>query len=379
MIRLSYVRSGAWPSSRLVSANLTKTIVVLVAAGLAGCEAVAGIQDLTYEPSGDAAVGDDGAVGAHDGSTDATASADTAIGEGGSQPDATTAADSNTPPQGEGGEAGGPDALSSLDGGADAPSGDARVDAAPDSGSTPDAGTPTGSDAGDAGTTVVPEAGPPLIPGADGGPIHGIDGGVLVGDLIDNMDLEVAAGSILANSGRRGTWFTYSDGTDGGVMPLPSAGPAPIVGVITSFSGVTTNKAAHVTGNGAATYAGMGFNVNALTTAATYDASAYQGFTFWARTGSGTASVSFNVPDLNTVAMTGGVCTVCGDNFTFPPITVTTTWQQYVVYFNQLAQQGFGVPHENALDVAAIYGAQFQLGKGPAFDLWVDDVYFIVK
>jgi hypothetical protein len=361
-----------------VSANLTKTVVVLVAAALAGCEAVAGIQDLTYVPPGDdSGIGDDGAVSTPDGSRDGAADATTA--DGGIQADGTVG-DAGTPPQG--GEGGGPDEASSSAEGGDAQIGDARADAPPDGGQGPDTGmVSTGSDAGDGGgTVVVPEAGPPLIPGADGGPIHGVDGGVLVGDLIDNMDLEVAAGSILANGGRRGTWFTYSDGTSGGVMPLPSAGPGPIIGVIPSFSGVATNKAAHVTGNGAAAFAGMGFNVNALNSAAVYNASAYQGMTFWARTGTGTATVSFNVPDLNTVAIPdGGVCTTCGDNFTLPPITVTTTWQQYVVYFNQLRQQGFGVPHEAALDVAAIYGAQFQMSMGPAFDLWVDDVYFIVK
>ena len=50
-----------------------------------------------------------------------------------------------------------------------------------------------------------------------------------------------------------------------------------------------------------------------------------------------------------------------GDNLSVPPIAVTTTWQQHVVYFNQLAQQGFGVPRETAIAAAAIYGAHFQI------------------
>jgi hypothetical protein len=356
-----------------VSANLKKTIVVLVAAGLAGCEAVAGIQDLTYEPSGDdSGAGSDGAPNPRDGSSDAPNNGDTTLGDAGPSPDG---AETSTPQEGG---AGGPDGPSSVDGAGDAPASDARPDATPDGGQLPDTGT-VGNDAGDGGGTVVPEAGPPTIPGADGGAIRGLDGGILQGSLIDNMDLEIAPGNILSNGGRRGTWFTYSDGVAGGVVPLSSAGPGPIVDTISSFAGVATNKAAHVTGNGAASFAGMGFNVNALGSAMTYDASAYQGITFWVRTGTGTASMSFNMPDLNSVAMDGGVCTACGANFAFRLLTVTTTWQQVVVYFNQLTQPSFGMPRQAALDAAAIYGAQFQMSAGAAFDLWVDDVYFIVK
>ena len=311
----SAFRSGACPPLRLVSANLKKTIVVLVAAGLAGCEAVAGIQDLPYAPPGDSdsgSLGDDGSSPSRDASNDVTTSAD-APGGGDSAPlDATEAAT----PQDGGADAPAPP----VDGGGDAPAVDARPEATPGDGA-PETG-PAGSDGGDGGDGggSQPEAGPPIIPGADGGPLRGTDGGVLAGDLIDNMDLEVATGSILANGGRRGTWFTFYDGTTGGIVPLPSPAspPSAIIGTITSFAGVTTNKAAHMTGNGLATYAGMGFNVNALTTAMTYDASAYQGITFWARTGTGTASLSFNVPDMNTSAQ-GGVCTTCGDNLSLPP------------------------------------------------------------
>jgi hypothetical protein len=369
VVALSLRSLGCVPALRLVSANLKKTIVVLVAAGLAGCEAVAGIQDLTYAPPGDndsGSIGDDGSSPSGDASNDVTTSADAS---GGAPLDATEAATAQD---------GGADAPSpSVDGGGDAPVVDARPEATPGDGA-PETG-PVGKDAGDGGGSG-PEAGPPIIPGADGGPLRGTDGGILAGDLIDNMDLEVAPGSILANGGRRGTWFTFYDGTSGGIVPLPSPAspPSAIIGTITSFAGVTTNKAAHMTGNGVATYAGMGFNVNALATAMTYDASAYQGIVFWARTGTGTASLSFNIPDMNTSAQ-GGVCTTCGDNLSLPPIALTTTWQQYVASFNQLRPQGFGVPPEAALDVAAIYGAQFQMTAGPSFDVWVDDVYFIVK
>lgn len=368
-----------------MSAKLGKTIVLLAAA-LTGCELVAGIQDLTYTPASDL---EGGAMGAPDSTAgqgdsananDAVSNAD-AAGDGAvAAPDAaeagSTGADAGDAPSGAIGDAISNDAVSSdvaLDRSA-GDAGDATSEATIGDGGPP-ADTGAGADAAETGAVT----GPP-IPGPDGGSLVGADGGVLAGDLIDNIDSEIVAGNILARSGRRGTWFTYDDGAAGGIVPAVGSSPALIVGTITSFSGVTTNKAAHMTGNGAAAYAGMGFNVNALTTAMTYDASAYQGVTFWARIGgdAGAASVQFNVPDRNT-STPGGVCTGCGDYFSTPALTITPAWHQFVVYFNQLGEQGFGVPQAAALDVAHIYSCQFQLAAGAAFDIWVDDIYFIDK
>ena len=173
-----------------MSANLKKTVALLVTAGLVGCEAVAGIQDLTYQPPGDdSGVGSDGSPNARDGSSDVTNGGDSTLGDGGSLPDATEA----SAPQ-EGGDGGaGPDAPASLDGGSDAPVGDARADATPDGGRAPDAG-PGGNDAGDGGGTV-PEAGPPIIPGRPTGVPSGAPTAAFFRvTLIDNMDPRDRAG-----------------------------------------------------------------------------------------------------------------------------------------------------------------------------------------
>jgi len=225
------------------------------------------------------------------------------------------------------------------------------------------------------------------IPGPDGGPLPSGDGGPLLGELIDDIDSESMAGWIPIRSGRVGTWFTYSDGTAGGVVPAASSPPAQSVGTIIGWNGNPNNLAAHVSGNGLSLYAGIGFYLNAYNlTASTYDASAYRGFVFWGRVGgdSGTTSVRFAVPDKNTSAA-GGVCTAaseggaagCSDYFS-KGITLTPSWQQFVIDYTQLQQTGFGLPKGlTGLDAAHIYSCQFQLSPGAPFDIWIDDIYFI--
>ena len=366
------------PGIESLSAKRTKTIIALGVAALTGCELVAGIQDITYSgtASPDAAAGDDATMGQGDSGSDAA-------------PSAEAAADQSVVPMPDVYDAG-----SQGDASGNAP-GDAFADAAGDVVSPMADVTPT-PDAGDGGAAVdaaegaAADAGPVSfvvrIPGPDGGALSsdGGDGGPLLGELIDDIDSETMQGWILTRDGRFGTWFTFDDGTPGGIVPDQSSLPSAIVGTIPSFAGITTNLAAHMTGNGLATFAGMGFNLNGGAPSP-YDATAYRGFTFWARIGgdSGTATVKFAVPDKNT-SVGGGVCADagigCGDYFS-KNLTLTPTWQQFVVYYDQLAQTGFGLPKGlPGLDAANLYSCQFQFTRpGPAFDVWIDDVYFISK
>jgi hypothetical protein len=81
------------------------------------------------------------------------------------------------------------------------------------------------------------------------------------------------------------------------------------------------------------------------------------------------------VPDHNTDPA-GGICTGCGDHF-FAHVTITPSWAQYVVYYTDLKQAGWGRPQKSALDSTQIYGVTFIIGSMP-FDVWVDDIYFIL-
>lgn len=356
-------------------------------AGLAsGCELVAGIQDLSLTGSPDAegpgASGASGASGTYGGSGssgtsgdsmfDATApSSDAGPGVLGDatltdaiDTDSTIATNDATSPQ-EGGS-------NNVDG----PSGEASV-GRPDA--TVDSGSVTGSH--DASTNQ-PD-------GADAGP--------LTLTLIDDMEGTSPSAGWLDGKHVTGTWFTFDDGTDGGVLtPAPNAGAATIIALLdtthVTYNGIVSHHAATVaTNDGFTSYGdGEGFNVNVLTGTLPqpYDASAYSGFVFWARSVNGAAGARFNVMDVNTTSPgSGGVCDggVCNGFFgidfgkgSWPALT--TDWQMYVVPFDALTRPVWAASDLGLVfDPTQMIGCQFQLAEGTAGDIWVDDVYFINK
>lgn len=201
-------------------------------------------------------------------------------------------------------------------------------------------------------------------------------------ELVD--DLESQSGHIPALNSRSGSWFTYNDKLDGGTQtPSPDAAFLPVA-TMPPLGG--SSYSAETFGN-CLSYAGMGFTLNDPPSGpnagirSTYDATAYVGVTFWARVGSGsTTQVRFNVLDRNTDSA-GGVCTVdggvCSDYFG-ANLTLTTSWSQQILYFSALHQQGFGVPGELSVDKAHLYGMNFQVNGKVTYDVWVDNIYFIL-
>jgi hypothetical protein len=329
--------------------RLGRALLVLVVpafAALAGCELIAGTRDITEGEGG----GADDANGDSPGTnSDALGAGDTAVPIGDS-------------------------ALTDTTSGGDARSNsDATV-------------TETGSDG--AGT----EAGPGTDAQMDGGsnqeaaPDAAMVDANYPYELID--DMQANSGQIAIKNGRNGYWFTYG-GTDGGTETPASGGtftdgtisPArSVTGVFATIIGATTSTyGAEVTGSGFNKYGGMGFNFK--NPRAAYNASAYTGFVFWGRIGSSTtaATIRFLVSDAHTDSQ-GGTCSMCSDYLAMD-LTFTTTWQQFTVNYSDLSQAGFGVPAETTLDAAAVYGVQFQVSTtapaGQAFDVWIDDIYFI--
>ena len=356
-----------------VSVRLKRIFVACCLVAATGCELVAGIKDLSYSASPD----EGGTPSGDDATTDAAPQ-----NEGDAAPEVS---DDHTVQGQDAAEAGtGVDAMDAqssdapLESQAEATIGETGAEAATmDAAMDGDAGADSAViDAADGEAGAVSYAVP--IPGPDGGPLRATDGGVLMGELIDDIDTEITPGWILGHSGRIGTWFTYDDGTDGGIVPPPNSSPAACVNTIAGWDGNPSNMAANASGSGVSSYAGIGFDLNAYNgVSSTYDATAYQGFVFWGRIGgtSGTTRVTFAVPDRNTYAGAGGLCTgsTCGDYFE-KSFTFTSSWQQFVVYYNQLGQM---VSTEPAVDYAHMYKCQFQLLAGASFDIWVDDVYFI--
>jgi hypothetical protein len=192
--------------------------------------------------------------------------------------------------------------------------------------------------------------------------------------LID--DLEDDDGSILHNSGRRGYWLVFNDGTVGGVQTPSSA-----VAFSPTGPGHDSLFAARSTGHG---FSGWGaaiaidfMNGNPVTL---YDASKYKGVTFWAKLVTGTlTSIRVVLTDADTLPVSfGGRCTgtACNDHFGVK-IPLTRDWEQHTLLFSDMKQGGWGMPQLPALVPSELQALQFSVDPNETFDLWIDDVAFV--
>lgn len=363
---------------------------------LCGCEGVAGIQDITLAPdatevddedatfepdvssdTGADALGPD--AGQMDGYAGATDVADTGVGrDAGQEGDAVSLADITADGAVDAASdvigdqtTGVADGLPMDDGGGD--DGDATVvdavvanDAPRDVLALSDASDASVSkDAGGASDATVP------IDAADGAVV--VDAGVLQLALIDDQTGTNGVGW-LDGKGLKGTWYSYADSLST-VVPLSSdAGAASLIATLARDGGPSP-YAAHVSGTVGASQsssAGMGFNLN---NESAYDASAYNGFVFWGRIEGDASStpVRFQVSSTNTKAYPF----VYGDTVSF-----TSSWTQFVVRYSDLTPPAWysgdaGTPTFS--DPAALIACQFQLGENITYNIWVDDVSFLVS
>ncbi len=166
------------------------------------------------------------------------------------------------------------------------------------------------------------------------------------------------------------TWSGYwNSNTDGS----SSIFPAPASWVDTASPGNGSNFAAHVTSGAVTSYANFGFNfISPQTASSVVDLSARTGVIFDVKIepGSGsTMNVAFSDIDTD---VAGGICTGCSD-YHEAKVCLTTSWQSVTVFFNQLNQEGFGVP-QAAFQPASIYGLYFKFLPNTAMDVWVDNI-----
>jgi hypothetical protein len=198
-------------------------------------------------------------------------------------------------------------------------------------------------------------------------------GGVTVTapNLID--DMEEGSGGIIKQGGRGGSWFTYNDGTDGGVQTPTANGPCLPVAI--PGGRCTSEHAMHTFGSGFTNYGmGIGFDLNhPATVRMPYDVSAYTGIAFWAR-GPQLAVQIQVLEDATTPTAQGGTCpttSTCADHYAIA-VDLGTGWQQIVVPFASLKQATWGtaVPW----DPKTVLGVQFAVNPAPAFDFWIDDI-----
>jgi len=197
--------------------------------------------------------------------------------------------------------------------------------------------------------------------------------------LID--DFEDGNAQLAATGERNGAWWVSSDGTpEATITPMAEAFALPerILG-----GRCESDYAMRITGQGFTDWGAVlstTFRYDGVLVS--YDASAYRGITFWARVGElHTGGLRVQFQD-STSAPEGGLCNPepmlpdsCFDSFGTQILPLDTTWRQYQLPFDQLAQRGFGFQGE-AIDITSLYIAEWVVDANSVFDVWIDDVWF---
>ncbi|HEY8924039.1 MAG TPA: carbohydrate binding domain-containing protein [Polyangia bacterium] len=240
-------------------------------------------------------------------------------------------------------------------------------------------------------STAVSGAGGAPVPGTGGGGKGGASGAGAVGctdpepgvlDLVD--DMEDGDALLLYRGGRSSVWYTYHDKTTGSLTP--DEGTTVTMEPIPGGRCGISNKAIRVTGSGWTDWgAGFGFDFHydlGVSKEVAYDVSAYKGMTFWARIGEMSVNtVRFGIGD-QWSRPDGGHCdltltsgaTACYDTFG-SSVTLTTSWQRFVLPFDHLQQRGFGWPEPNGLETTTAMNVEFAIPpSSPVFDIWIDDI-----
>lgn len=170
-------------------------------------------------------------------------------------------------------------------------------------------------------------------------------------------------------SGRADAWFSYADGTPGGVLEQrvePSA----------------ESHALHVTARGFHGWgAGVGLAFGGWTPAARgceLDASAYAGIRFRAR-GAGTLRIAVATTPLAPRAE-GGECDQGEACYDWPgtDVELTGTWTTFELPFCSLAPAGWGRTGTR-VDARRLYQIHFRFAPNQPHDLWLDDVSLFAR
>jgi len=188
-------------------------------------------------------------------------------------------------------------------------------------------------------------------------------------DLIDNLDDN--DGRIIMTAGRQGPWHSFNDTNGGNQQPPIGGGFLPQAGGANN-----TPYAVHTTGSGYQ-YGGVGFDLNNATTteespqSQSYDASAFNGMTFWAK-GSGPLRVELAMKSFVPTDR-GGSCTAnCWNVYGASTSNLTSSWQQYTIAFSALQREQGGT--DPPFNPSELMGVAFKAGG--TFDFWIDEVAF---
>ena len=192
-------------------------------------------------------------------------------------------------------------------------------------------------------------------------------------------DGEDGNNQVADGGGRGGYWYTFMDKAGSSIAPKIEAqgGKFTMAQGGANKSQFSANAKGKVA-TGDIVYAGMGFNF--LDPKSAYDASKFEGISFWAKRGPGsTGKVRLKVPDNNTDP-DGKVCSACFNDFG-KDLSLTEEWTKYTFSFADMRQlSGWGAPHPPHINPQKLYGVQWQVNQpGAAFDIFIDDVEFFCK
>jgi hypothetical protein len=194
-------------------------------------------------------------------------------------------------------------------------------------------------------------------------------------EMVD--DLEDGNARLMANGGRTGSWAAPHDDTKGGVQ-------APDPFTVTEIAGCTNRRYAHTRGRGFSDW-GSHLTFNFMSGKAAYDVSKYAGITFWARSQRGTKiRVNFPNKDTDTAGMLcqtmpGKGTTVGCHNHFGVELTLAAAWTKHTVLFKDIKQEPYWGRQAETFDAANVYSMTMAIPKGVTYDVWVDDVAFILK
>ncbi|HEY3256841.1 MAG TPA: leucine-rich repeat domain-containing protein [Polyangiaceae bacterium] len=222
------------------------------------------------------------------------------------------------------------------------------------------------SSAGEGGSGGVSSGGAPSPALASGGEAD-------CGPLID--DLETGTGHICTGNGRIGVWYAFNDET-GDQWPAPTTPGVPIAtSVIPGGRGAST-RAIHTFGKGFTGWGvgvGLDFVFDGLSYG-TFDASAFDGIRFWARS-DGLQKLRVRIGTRATkLADYGGTCPLEPCSPHARDFDLGPDWVELSLPFNDLPQIQ---PHAIDVDFTRdeLTHLQFMPQTQP-FDFWIDDVRF---
>ena len=225
-------------------------------------------------------------------------------------------------------------------------------------------GSGSSSAAGNGGASSSPAAGSGGATGSGGGGASTGSGGTAAGDYADAQliaSCDASRGEVYD-----GAWFAVA-GPYSSISPADSSGSFPMT------SGGYIGTGAHVTGSvTSGDYAQIGHVM--YRSSVLFDASAYDGISFYARAAAPLAVKVGLAQENNDPSY--GLCVEDVTCYNYPAsvVNVGTEWQRFVVPFSALASDPGQV--EVAPTPGTIKHFQFSMPPG-SFDFWIDELYFV--